>query len=72
MTKSDHLTVCHQSVPESAWGAVAPVHVGQAGADHGVGRHLTSLTSQSLQGRVVTVGELKKEEKVFRPVLKLD
>ena len=65
----NHLTVCHQSVPESAWGAVSPVHVGQAGADHRVGRHLTSLTSQSLQGRVVTVGELKKEEKFFRPVL---
>ena len=58
-----------KSLPESAWGAVSSVHVGKARADHRMAGHLTSLAAQSLQGRVVTVGELKKEKKVFRAVL---
>ena len=59
-----HQIFC-QSLPEGAWGAVSSIHIGKAWADHRMTRHLTSLTSQSLQGRVVTVGELKKEKKVF-------
>ena len=71
--KSQKKVVCQQmfcqSLPESAWGAVSSVHVGKARADHRMTGHLTSLAAQSLQGRVVTVGELKKEKKVFRAVL---
>ena len=50
--------------PESAWTTVAGVHVGQPGADHRVAWHLVALASKSLQGRVVTVRELKRK-KVF-------
>ena len=50
--------------PESAWTTVAGVHVGQPGADHRVAGHLVALASKSLQGRVVTVRELKRK-KVF-------
>ena len=50
--------------PESAWTTVAGVHVGQTRADHRVAWHLVALASKSLQGRVVTVRELKRK-KVF-------
>ena len=50
--------------PESAWTTVAGVHVGQPRADHRVAWHLVALASKSLQGRVVTVRELKRK-KVF-------
>ena len=50
--------------PESAWTTVAGVHVGQTRADHRVAGHLVALASKSLQGRVVTVRELKRK-KVF-------
>ena len=51
--------------PESAWTTVAGVHVGQPRADHRVAWHLVALASKSLQGRVVTVRELKRK-KVFQ------
>ena len=58
------ITVYKSNKPESAWTTVAGVHVGQTRADHRVAWHLVALASKSLQGRVVTVRELKRK-KVF-------